>query len=109
MTAYAIAHMRQVTMGPAIVEYLQRIDATLAPFGGRFIVHGSEAEVLEGSWPGFPIVIEFPDGGQADGWYRSEAYQQIARLRTDNSDSDVIVVDGCGPEHRATDVLTASE
>jgi hypothetical protein len=28
--AYAVAHMRQVTMGPAIVEYLERIDATLA-------------------------------------------------------------------------------
>jgi uncharacterized protein (DUF1330 family) len=36
MPAYAVAHMRQVTMGPAIVEYLERIDATLAPFGGRF-------------------------------------------------------------------------
>ncbi len=34
MTAYAVAHMRRVTMGPAIVEYLERIDATLAPFGG---------------------------------------------------------------------------
>ena len=30
MTAYAVAHMRQVTMGPQIVEYLQKIDATLS-------------------------------------------------------------------------------
>lgn len=38
MTAYAVAHMRQVTMGPQIVEYLQRIDATLEPFrGGAFL------------------------------------------------------------------------
>ena len=56
MPAYAVAHMRQVTMTPAVVEYLQRIDATLAPFGGRFIVHGGEVEVLEGSWPGHLIV-----------------------------------------------------
>ena len=40
MPVYAVAHMRQVTMGPPIVEYLERIDATLAPFGGRFVVHG---------------------------------------------------------------------
>jgi hypothetical protein len=39
MPAYAVAHMRQVTMGPPIVEYLERIDATLAPFNGRFAVH----------------------------------------------------------------------
>jgi hypothetical protein len=34
MSAYAVAHMHEVAMGPDIVEYLQRIDATLAPFGG---------------------------------------------------------------------------
>jgi len=108
MPAYAVAHMRQVTMGPPIVQYLERIDATLAPFGGRFIVHGGETEVLEGSWPGFVIVIEFPDAGRARAWYGSDAYQEIVALRTDNSDSDVVLVDGVGREHRATDVLAAS-
>jgi uncharacterized protein (DUF1330 family) len=108
MTAYCIAHMRTVAMGPAIVEYLQRIDATLAPFDGRFIVHGGEAEVLEGSWPGFAIVLEFPDGSRARAWYQSDAYREIAALRTDNSESDIIIVDGVGSDHRATDVLTAS-
>jgi uncharacterized protein (DUF1330 family) len=108
MSAYCIAHMRTVTMGPAIVEYLQRIDATLAPFDGRFIVHGGEAEVLEGSWPGFAIVLEFPDGTEARAWYQSDAYREIAALRTDNSESDIIVVDGVGSDHLATDVLTAS-
>ena len=108
MPAYAVAHMRQVTMGPAVVEYLQRIDATLAPFGGRFIVHGGEVEVLEGSWPGHLIVIEFPDRGRASAWYNSDAYRQIVALRTDNSESDVIVVEGVDSGHKATDVLTAS-
>ena len=108
MSAYAVAHMRHVTMGPPIVEYLEKIDATLAPFGGRFIVHGGEAEVLEGSWPGHLIVIEFPERGRASAWYNSGAYQEIVALRTDNSESDVIVVDGVGPEHQATDVLAVS-
>ena len=108
MPAYAVAHMRQVTMGPPIVEYLQRIDATLEPFGGRFVVHGGKIEVLEGSWPGFVIVIEFPEGSHARAWYDSDAYREIVALRTDNSDSDVILVDGVGREHKATDVLAAS-
>jgi uncharacterized protein (DUF1330 family) len=108
MSAYAVAHMRHVTMGQQIVEYLQRIDATLAPFGGRFIVHGGEVEVLEGSWPGHLIVIEFPDRGQAHAWYESDAYQQILALRTDNSHSHVIMVDGVDSGHLATDVLEAS-
>jgi len=105
MTAYAVAHMRQVTIGPPIAEYLQRIDATLRPFGGRFIVHGGEYEVMEGSWPGAIIIIEFPGRAQADAWYKSDAYQEILALRTGNSRSDVILVDGVGPDHLATDVL----
>ena len=108
MPAYAVAHMRQVTMGPAVVEYLQRIDATLAPFGGRFIVHGGEVEILEGSWPGFLIVIEFPDRNRVSAWYNSVAYQEIVTLRTDNSESDVVMVNGVGSEHKATDVLAVS-
>jgi uncharacterized protein (DUF1330 family) len=108
MPSYAVAHMRQVTMGPAVVEYLQRIDATLAPFGGRFIVHGGKVEVLEGSWPGHLIVIEFPDRGQASAWYNSGTYQEIVTLRTGNSESDVIMIDGVGSEHKATDVLAVT-
>ncbi|HTP18000.1 MAG TPA: DUF1330 domain-containing protein [Solirubrobacteraceae bacterium] len=43
MTAYAIANIQSITIGPAIVEYLGRIDATLAPYGGRFLIHGDPA------------------------------------------------------------------
>jgi uncharacterized protein (DUF1330 family) len=98
--------MRQVTMGPTIVEYLERIDATLAPFGGRFLVHGGDAEVVEGTWPGYLIVIEFPGRAAAHDWYRSDAYQEILTLRTDNSRSDIILIEGVESGHRATDVLT---
>ena len=105
MTAYAVAHMRQVTMGPQIVEYLQRIDATLEPFGGRYLVHGGELDVIENDWPGHLIVIEFPDKEHARGWYNSPAYRQILALRTDNSYADVVLADGVGHSHKATDVL----
>jgi uncharacterized protein (DUF1330 family) len=105
MSAYAVAHMRRVTMGPPIVEYLERIDATLAPFGGHFIVHGGDFELLEGSWPGNLIVIEFPDREQARAWYDSPAYQAVVTLRTGSSDSDVIMIDGVDRDHKATDVL----
>ena len=105
MPIFAVAHMRQVTVGPDIVEYLNRIDATLAPFGGRFIVHGGEADVPEGSWPGHLILIEFPDGDHLRRWYDSPAYRKILHLRTDNSARDVIFVDGISTDHRAADVL----
>ena len=105
MPAYAVAHLRKVTLGPAIAEYLQRIDATLEPFRGRFLVHGGAVEVREGTWPGYLVVIEFPDREQARMWYESAAYQEILPLRTNNSEGDVIFADAVSPGHRATDVL----
>jgi uncharacterized protein (DUF1330 family) len=105
MASYAVALLRDVRIGPDIVEYLDRIDLTLAPFDGHFIVHGGLPEMLEGTDPGTLIVIEFPDRAHAEGWYESAAYQAILPLRTRNSDSTAFLIDGVGRDHRATDVL----
>jgi uncharacterized protein (DUF1330 family) len=108
MSAYGIAHLRSVDFGPAIIEYLQRIDATLEPYGGRFIVHGGKAEVMEGQWPGDIVVIAFPDLATARAWYASPAYRDILALRADHSVGDLILVDGCDDDHKATDLLVAA-
>ena len=105
MKAYAIAYLRNVRMGADIVEYLERIDDTLAPYDGHFIVHGARPESVEGEWEGAPIVIEFPDRDHLYGWYESAAYREILPLRTENSDGVVIFVEGVDRTHQATDVL----
>jgi uncharacterized protein (DUF1330 family) len=105
MKSYAIGLLKDVQVGPDIVEYLERIDATLEPFEGRFLIHGGRAEILEGSSPGEVIVIEFPSRQSAADWYASDAYQDILPLRTENSDSTAFLIDGVGADHKATDVL----
>ncbi|GEO18383.1 DUF1330 domain-containing protein [Microvirga aerophila] len=105
MPAYAVAHLRNVAMGPEIVEYLRRIDATLEPFGGRFLIHGGDTQVLEGQWTGDLIVLAFPGRDQARAWYDSPGYRDILRLRANNSSGEVILVDGVSDDHRATDIL----
>jgi uncharacterized protein (DUF1330 family) len=105
MTAYAIGHLHDVTMGPPITEYLQRIDATLEAFGGRFVVHGGRPEVLEGDWRGDLIAIAFPDLERARAWYASPAYQEILPLRTDNSKGEIFLIDGVDEQHRAIDII----
>ncbi len=105
MTAYAVAHLRTVAMGPPVVAYLAAIDATLAPFGGRYLVHGGTRTVLEGDWPGDLIVIAFPDRAAAEGWYASPAYRAILPLRRGHAEGDVVIVDGVAEGHRATDIL----
>lgn len=106
MTSYAVALLRHVGMGPDIIAYLEAIDATLAPFGGRFVIHGGDREHLEGAWEGDLIVIGFPDRAAARRWYASPAYQAILPLRSRNSQGDVILIDGVGSGHRATDILS---
>jgi uncharacterized protein (DUF1330 family) len=107
-SAYAIAHVQSATPGPEIVEYLQRIDSTLAPYGGRFLVHGDPADRREGGFNGDLIVIEFPDREHAVAWYESPAYREIVDLRTRNTTGWVVLIEGVPADHRATDILTAS-
>jgi uncharacterized protein (DUF1330 family) len=105
MPAYAIAHLRSVDVGPEIVEYLDRIDATLEPFGGHFVIHGATPEVREDEFPGTIVVIGFPDRAAATAWYDSPAYQAILPLRTEHSDGTAFIIDGVKPRHRAPDAL----
>ncbi|GAA1966487.1 DUF1330 domain-containing protein [Kitasatospora viridis] len=105
MTAYAIGNLHSVDFGPQIIEYLERIDATLAPYGGRFLVHGNPVELREGQWDGDLIIIGFPDLEQARAWYDSPAYQEILPLRTEHSVGDVLLVGGVPEGYLGADSL----
>ncbi|MFF4211237.1 DUF1330 domain-containing protein [Streptomyces sp. NPDC001796] len=94
MTAYAIAHLQEAAPHPEIAEYIERITATFAPYGGRFLVHAAQHEVKEGNWPGHVVVISFPGLAEARAWWDSPAYREIAPLRSRNIDGDIILVDG---------------
>ncbi|MFC0600245.1 DUF1330 domain-containing protein [Streptomyces palmae] len=99
MPAYGFAHLRSRRHHPEVLEYLERIQATLDPFHGRFVIHGPPAEVLEGEWPGSMVLIEFPDLAAARAWYHSPAYQAILRLRADHIEGDLLLIDGVGPHY----------
>ncbi len=105
MAAYAVAHLREMTVNREVVVYLQKIDATLKPFDGKFLVHGKKSDVVEGEFPGYLIIIQFPDMENARSWYHSDAYQEIVSLRSNNSDGSVILVDGVPDDYQASDLL----
>jgi uncharacterized protein (DUF1330 family) len=103
--AYALCYLRDVQLGSEILEYLEKIDATMAPYGGRFLVHGGRVTGLEGEWNGDIVILEFPDRASAEQWYESSAYQEILRLRTEHSNSVAAIVDGVPDGYRAVDKL----
>ncbi|MEU7063128.1 DUF1330 domain-containing protein [Streptomyces sp. NPDC053429] len=101
MTAYAIGHIRPETMNEEILRYIEEIQATMDPYEGRFLVHGAEVEVMEGTFPGTLVVIGFPDIERARAWYASPAYQALVPLRTRHIPGEIILVDGVPPGYDA--------
>ncbi len=69
MPAYAFALLRNVKINDQIASYISRIDATLAPFGGAFKIHGGRTEVVEGAFDHTLVAIAFPDMDHARRWY----------------------------------------
>jgi uncharacterized protein (DUF1330 family) len=96
MSAYVIAEIR-VTDAAAYEPYRPLAAASIARFGGRFIVRGGEASLLEGApEPQRVVVIEFPDAETARRWYRSDEYQQALKIRQSASTGRLFLVEGAG-------------
>ena len=95
MPAYVIADVRAVRDQDALIEYRRRNTDAVANHGGRFVVRGGEAELLEGSWDTVRmVVIEFPDTDAARAWWESEEYAPLKELRREASDTNIVLVDG---------------
>jgi uncharacterized protein (DUF1330 family) len=94
MSAYVIADI--VVHDPdAYKEYAARVQATLAPFGGRFLVRGGPSETLEGDWqPQRVVVIQFPSAGHARGWHESPDYVEAMEIRLRASTGSLILAEG---------------
>ncbi len=97
MTAYVIANI-DVKDPARYAEYIKLTPATIAPFGGRFIVRGGRAEKLEGDTPVNRIVIlEFDSYEQAKAWYASDGYRVAKAVRVSAAIASLLVVEGVKP------------
>lgn len=94
MSTYLINHLRIPGGVPnnQALRYLEQVEATVAPHGGRWIAQG-DPDTVEGAWPGSVVLMEFPDRAAADAWYQSSAYQEILPLRINNAISDLVFID----------------
>ncbi len=105
MPAFAVGHFTAIDWGPDLADYARRIDATLAPYEGRFRVHGARPQVLEGDWPDSLVLIEFPDMAKARAWYGSEAYRAILPLRTAHVRGAVFLLEGVPEAYEASSLV----
>ena len=97
MAAYIIADLT-VTDPAAMEEYRKLVPATLARYGGRFVVRGGAHQSVEGDWkPTRLVVLEFPSMEQAKRWYDSEEYREPKAMRLRAGRTNLVMVDGVAP------------
>ena len=94
MSAYLIADV-EVLDSAAYDTYRQQVPATIAAFGGRYLVRGGALTVLEGTWsPKRCVILEFPSMAQLKAWYDSPAYVPLRAIRQRTTKSNLVMVEG---------------
>jgi uncharacterized protein (DUF1330 family) len=94
MAAYVVADLT-VTDPATMEEYRKQVPATLAKYGGRFLVRGGPHQVVEGAWkPNRLVILEFPSLEQAKRWYDSEEYRGPKAMRLRAGLTNLVMVEG---------------
>lgn len=74
--------------------YALKASAAIAQYGGRVIVRGGKAEIVEGEGRMRNVVIEFESFERAHDYYHSPEYLEARRLRWPISVGDFVIVEG---------------
>ena len=94
MAVYVLAEI-EVTNPEGYKEYTTTVPATIAKYGGRFLVRGGATEVLEGEWPQKRrVIIEFASTEAAKRWWDSPDYEKPKAMRRANSKGRLLLLDG---------------
>ncbi len=94
MAAYFIVDV-DVKNPQAYEGYKQAAAASIAQYGGRYLVRGGKHEVLEGEWkPTRLVVLEFPTVEAAKLWYTSPEYEKVKPIRLQHAGCDLVLVEG---------------
>ena len=81
MAAYVIYEC-EVLDAERYEAYKPKAAASVQAAGGRYIVRGGDAEVLEGEAPASrTVVVEFPDRETARKWYTGQMYSGLSHFR----------------------------
>ena len=94
MSAYVIVDI-EVTDPVGYEEYKVLAAPTVAAYGGRYVVRGGAAAVLEGDWvPRRLVVLEFESADQARRWWDSPEYAAARAIRQRTARTNMVVVAG---------------
>ena len=84
----------EVTNPEKWAEYVTKAKVALEKFGGRRIVGGGQAKVVEGDGLPRNVVIEFDSFDNALGYASSSEYAEAKKLRQGAGTLHMVVVEG---------------
>jgi len=94
MPGYVIGDV-DITDPAAYEEYRRLTPATIAKYGGKYILRGASYEKVEGDWsPKRLVLLEFESFERAKEWYNSPEYSEVKPLRHKAATSNMLIVDG---------------
>jgi len=93
--AYLVVEMK-ITDPERYKQYMAAAPASLAAFGGEYLVRGGAMQALEGDWnPARLAVVRFPSMEQARAWYDSELYRAARDRRAGTTEYfNMVLVEG---------------
>jgi uncharacterized protein (DUF1330 family) len=95
MTAYVISEV-EPRDAARFERYRALAPATIERYGGRYIVRGGAAELVEGGPPPKTLVIvELPSMARAREWYGSVEYAEALKVRAGALERRLVFVEGC--------------
>jgi len=94
MRAYVVAEIT-IHNPEAYERYKKLVPASIAAYGGTYLVRGATTTTLEGMWdPARFVILEFPDGDAARAWWNSPEYAEAKALRQSCADTEMLLVEG---------------
>ena len=94
MPAYMISDVNIIN-AERYEEYRLAVRAAVEKFGGRYIVRGGSAKVLEGTWnPARVVIVEFNSMTEAVKFYSSPEFLIAKQLRQNAAMVNMILTDG---------------
>jgi uncharacterized protein (DUF1330 family) len=94
MAGYVIVEI-EVTDPLGYEEYKKLAGATVAKYGGKYIVRGGASETLEGDWqPRRIVILEFESVQRAKEWLNCPEYREPRKMRHRTAKTKMVVVEG---------------
>jgi uncharacterized protein (DUF1330 family) len=77
-------------------RYRDLAAASIAEYGGRYLVRGAQPDVPEGEWPERQrvVVVEFPSMERLRAWHTSPEYAEALKFRDVALTRRLLFVDG---------------